>query len=401
MKIQLKLILLSVLFSGCMSTSIDRGNFIPADKEPVEIDFEILSNLIVFEAEINGVSGKFIFDNGASLSLINQDFADKAQVNFDSKTQIRDANNNKSTIPEATVDTVVIGDQIFQGTGFYQTDTKAYMPCHEIEGIIGASIINKANWRIDFEEKKIEISSTPFKSNGEKLPISISSNNSSFTKISVLGVSYKTKIDLGSTKSIKIDKRYSKNSFEELSAEQRIGIISLSANGFGKTDTIYRLSHRLPVVNSEDTLPAYGSVMINRRLKYPGYIGLDYFNDYNELIINSTDQEYILGSPKDTISRNNVRDSHGLSIYPIDSIWKIIQIDANDSSFSEIELMDEVLMMDGVPMGHFENICEYQEYLKMKTKKKESLVISLKDSTSLELPFRRNKTQKIGVNTKQ
>jgi hypothetical protein len=400
MKTQLKLILVSVFFSGCISNSFDRGNFIPADKEPVEIGFEMLSNLIVIEAEINGVSGKFIFDNGAALSLINQAFSENAQINFDGLTQIRDANNNKSTIPEATVDKVVIGNQMFQGTGFYQTNTDAYMPCNEIDGIIGASIINKANWRINFEKKKIEISSTPFKSNGKKLPISISKNNSSFATISILGVSYKSKIDLGSTKSIKIDRRYSDNSFEGLLAEQRLGIISASANGLGKTDTVYRLYDKLPIVNSVDTLQAYASVMINSKLKYPGYIGLDYFNDYSELIINSTEQEYILGSPKES-PQENVRSSYGLSIYRIDNVWRIIQIDANDPTLSEIDLMDEVLTVDDVPIEHYESICDYQEYLKMKIKKKDSLVVILKDSISLKLPFRQNKTEKVSVYNKQ
>ena len=397
MKIKLTLILAAIVFYGCISYSQnDRGNFIPANNEPVEIDFEVLSGLIVIEAEINGVSGKFIFDNGASLSVINQDFADKAYFKFDGYSNIQDANNIASTIPNGTVDTVTIGNQIFQGTGFFQTETEVFMPCNEIDGFIGASIINKANWRINFEEKKIHISSTPFRANGKKLPISISDNNSSFTTISILGVSYQSKIDLGSNGSIKINKKYSDNSFEGLLAEKRIGTMSLSANGLGKTDTIYHLYDKLPIINSGDTLPAHASIMIKDKLKYQGYIGLNYFYNYGELLINSTEREYILVNSKEYLQKK-VDSSFGLDIYPIDNVWKIIQIDPYDSTLFEIELMDEVLMIDNIPMEQFKNICDYIKYLKIKIDKKESLVISIKDSLTLELPFRRNKIHEIPV----
>ena len=171
-------------------------------------------------------------------------------------------------------------------------------------------------------------------------------------------------------------------------------------NGLGKTDTVYRLFDKLPVVNSEDTLQANASVMLNSKLKYPAYIGLDYFNDYHELIINSTEQEYVLGSPKEA-PKENVRSSHGLSIYRIDHVWRIIQIDVNDSTLSEIDLLDEVIMVDDIPIEHYENTCDYQEYLNMKIEKKDSLVVTLKDSTSLKLPFRQNKIEKIAVYNKQ
>ncbi len=65
--------------------------------------------------------------------------------------------------------------------------------------------------------------------------------------------------------------------------------------------------------------------------------------------------------------------------------------------FSGIELMDEVVMIDNIPINHFENICDYKEYLNKKINKKESLIVSLKDSLSLELPFRKNIIQKMPV----
>jgi len=400
MKTRYTLIIVSIFLSSCINNlNFDRGYFAPANNEPVEIEFEILSDLIIIKAEINGVTGNFLFDNGFSLSAVNQEFANLANIDFVNSSNISDANNNQSSTPETTVDSVVINNQIFLKTGFIQINTDVFFPCDHIDGIIGASIINKANWKINFEEKKIQFSSVPFREEGFKLPVSFSNNNSSFTTIFILGTPYKCKIDLGSTNGIKINKVYAKNSFDGLSAEKRIGIMSISVNGLGNIDTVYHLSEKIPLTNSGNTLPVQARILIKDKLKYQGYIGINYLNNY-ELIINSTEKEYVLLNPKESLPAE-IESSFGIVLYPLDDAWKIIQIDPYDSLLSKLELMDEVIMIDNSSIKRFEDICDYGEYLKIKIDKKESLVISLKDSLTLELPFRINKTQEIPVYNKK
>ena len=400
MKIIYVILLSSIFLSSCTNSNFDRGYFIPTDNEPVEIEFEVVSNLIIIKAEINGVSGKFLFDNGFSLSAVNQEFANRAHIDFNNLSNMRDANNKRAKTPESTVDSVVISNQSFIETGFYKINTSTFFPCNSIDGIIGASIINKANWIIDFEKKKIRISSLPFKEKGNKLPISFSNNNSSFTTISILGIPYKCKIDLGNTKSLEIDRTYAKGSYEGLLAEKRIGITSISSNGLGKSDTIYFLSENVKLSHLENNLPAQTRILIKDKLKYQGYIGINYLNNYEKVIINSTKKEYVLVNTINSLPAE-VDSSFGVALYPVDNVWKIIQLDAYDTTFSVIELMDEVIMIDSLPVSSFENICDYKEYIKMKINKNESLMIYLKDSISVELPYRKNKIQKIPVYNKK
>jgi len=257
----------------------------PANNEPVEVEFKVVSELIIIEAEINGVSGKFLFDNGFSLSAVNQEFADRAHIDFANSSNIRDANNRQSSKPEATVDSVNINNQVFLKTGFYQINTDAFFPCDHIDGIIGASIINKANWKINFEEVKMQISSIPFEAKGNTIDISYSDNNSSFATFSIVGIPYKCKIDMGSTSSIKLNQNFTKNSFAGLLAEKTIGITSISSNGMGKVDTLYHLSDNLSINHSGSELPIKERITIKDKLKYQGYIGINYFYsfyiDYN------------------------------------------------------------------------------------------------------------------------
>ena len=73
MKTTFTLIFVSIFLSSCINISnFDRGHFISANNEPVEIEFEVLSDLIIIKAEINGVTGNFLYDNGFSLSAVNQ-----------------------------------------------------------------------------------------------------------------------------------------------------------------------------------------------------------------------------------------------------------------------------------------------------------------------------------------
>ena len=317
MKIKIASLLLffSVFLAGCITVSnFDRGHFIPSKNEPVEIEFETISDLIIIKAKINGVSGNFLFDNGYSLSGVNKEFAQKANISFNNVSNLTDANNKKEKTQESTADSIVINNQVFFKTGVYQVNTDAFLQCNHIDGIIGASVINKANWKIDFDKKKIKISSTPFKEKGSKLAMSISNNNSSFTKLSIRGISYNFKIDLGSTGSIKINQGFIKNSFEGLLSEKRIGITSISAHGLGNIDTVYYLSEGLTLKHLDTSLPIKEKVTIKDKLKYQGYIGINYLNNYN-FIINSTEKEYILQNPKEPIPTNN--SSYGMNIYPI------------------------------------------------------------------------------------
>ncbi len=400
MKITYTLLFLTVFLSSCLNISnFDRGHFIPANNEPVEVEFEVISDLIIIKAEINGVSGNFLFDNGFSLSAINKEFAHRAHINFANSGNIKDANNRQASTPESTIDSVIINNQVFLRTGFYQIKTDAFLPCDHIDGIIGASIINKANWKINFEEKKIQISSIPFEAKGDKLDISFSNNNSSFTSISILGISYKCKIDIGSASGIKLNQNYTKNSFDGLLTEKRIGIMSVSSNGLGTIDTTYHLSDSLPLKHSGTVLPIKERIVIKDKLKYQGYIGINYLNNY-ELIINSTEKEYILLNPKESLTAE-AKSSFGIVIYPMNDTWKIIQLDPYDSIFSKLKLMDEVIMIDSLRINRFENICAYKEYLKVKIDKKESLMITLQDGRLLEIPFRKNKIQEMPVYNKK
>jgi len=388
-KLHILLISLILLSSCTISSDFNRGYLIPAKQQPVSIPFTRTSRLIVLDAKINGVVGTFIFDNGFSYSAVNQSFATRAGINFDNYSSIKDANNKRAKLREATVDSVDINGQIFKDTGFYLVNTLAFLPCDEIDGIIGASIIRKSNWKINFQTKTLQISSIPFKSEGFRLNTHFKNNNTTLTELEIQGKSITTKIDLGSTNSLKLSKKKYINLFQNVLAEKQLGIQSLSATGLGNNQTSYYTKDSYTLGQNKNLLPTSSRVLLRNNLKYEGYLGIDYFDEY-EFIINSINNEYLLNLVDDhPIKEREI--SYGISLYLVNGIWKVVLKDANDKNIQSINAMDTIEKIDGKSIINFKDICSIRKYIKNKTELNENMTITV-NNKSYELFLRRNST---------
>lgn len=376
-------VLLTCFFSGCIRFSnLDRGTYIQPSKEPTSIPFEWINELIIIETEVNGVKGKFLLDNGFSLSAINLDFAEKAGITFKgSGTSLNDANDQNVQSQETTVDSVKIGEHLFLKTGFYSVNTFKFFPCDTIDGVIGASIINKTNWKVFPKKQEIQICSTPFEMEGQKLPITFSDNNSSFVEVQLNENRFKCKIDMGNTTPLQLK---ANPSYQHKTAE-RIGIGSLSAGGLGKADTTWVIIEKQILFVDHQQLPLPSTVLLKRKMKYQGYLGMGYLKQMN-FAFNPTKKEMILGSIQDENTEEYYY--YGCAIYLVDGKWVIIRINNGDPAIKGIQLFDEVTHINEIPFSEFSNFCSFREYLQPKIKNKESISIRLKGSKNIyKLPY--------------
>ncbi len=374
---------------GCITVAdFDKGKLIANSDAIVEMPFQLENGLIVIEAEVNGIKGKFLFDNGFSLSAVNQQFAGKAGIQFKSKSRLTDANSRSVTIPLATVDMVRLGHLDFVQTGFYQINTNLFFPCTPIDGIIGASIINKANWEIDFGQKILRVSSQVFNNSGIKLNVSFNDNNTSFTTFLINGDSpVKCKIDFGKNSALSL--RYDDviSFMKGTPVEKFTGARALSAHGLGQTETFYITASPFQIKHKDNQLPS-SRATITQNQKYSGYVGIEYFKDFL-VTINSTEKKYILSDT--SVKENNETEnlSYGLSIYFQEEKWIIIQKNETDSLLTGINLYDEVSEIDNTPMTSFSTICEFKSYMEEKKQKKEPLILKTNSiSKPLILPYK-------------
>ena len=352
----------------------------------VEIPFEYVGGLIVIKAKVNGVEGRFVFDNGATHSCFNKDFARKSGVSFKKRTTITDANNRRLGILSGQVKKMEISSASFSKVRAFLIDTNRFFPCDPIDGIIGASIINTINWKIDFDQQKMKMSLVPFKSNGQKLPITIGKNESSFINFTIKRQSLKTKVDLGYKGELKIRKSKKLPFLKGIEMEKNIGVSSISVSGLGKIDTTYIIYRKAELRYQNNPLTIVPKITFTKHLKYQARIGLDYFKNYN-LIINSRQREYILSNPKERSSA--IEKSYGIRIYKVKDAFKIISIKTNENFPQAIQLMNEITAIDNITVNKFKNLCEFKDYVDNKAKKEKSITIKLKDKPgTFTIPYK-------------
>lgn len=368
------------LLSGCVVSSFKHGKLIPAAQTTTGIPMKLSQKLILVEATVNGVSGQFLFDNGFSKSAINADFAHRAGVGFNRSVKVNDANNKRSQTKETYVDSVEIGGHLFVNTGFLEVDIQKLFPCEQIDGVIGASIINKVNWELDFENKRIRISSKPFENEGSTWSVRHAVNNSSVVKLAVKGQEVQCKIDLGSTGDLKLRTEDFKELFlgEEVVVKQ--GISSISVNGMGDPKMSYNCVDPIPVKHAGTATHPSIDLKLEPKLKHGCLVGMDYFNEYT-VTINSSKKEFILTKPQDPVKSPDKID-FGVGIYPIDGVWKIVSINPNDPAIKDLKPMDVVESIDGRTIKQFEDLCALRKYFKKKIDLGEPLQLTIKGKPS-------------------
>ena len=121
-----------------------------------EIDFKEVNGFIVIEAEFNGQLRNFIFDTGASV-ILDTDFAESIQTVKIGRLKTVDSNNKKRKVPYVKIKEIKIGEVLFQNTVGSVSNLNHINEgaCSDISGIIGANLMNKCIWQIDYAQKKI------------------------------------------------------------------------------------------------------------------------------------------------------------------------------------------------------------------------------------------------------
>ncbi len=156
---------------------------------------------MIIPAKINGVSKNFYFDTGAQYSIIQRDSI------IGSKMTVDGASNRSIQTGSEVVESFEIGNVEFVGTVASNTDMvglKEQIP--NFGGIIGTPIINKANWLIDYPNKKVRISNENL-ADATFQTIKIKRKDGSpYTLITIDGTEYKVIIDFGSSSEFSLPK---------------------------------------------------------------------------------------------------------------------------------------------------------------------------------------------------
>tara|TARA_B110000114_G_C14988382_1_gene355500 strand:+ start:88 stop:954 length:867 start_codon:yes stop_codon:yes gene_type:complete len=193
--------LLLILTFSCSITKDQKKGMVLPENFNFETEFITQKTVIILPFELNGISKNFLFDTGADFSIIQRDST------FGKISKVTGATNRKMKMGEEYIKSMKIGDIDFRNTFAQNADLIGLKEqIANFGGIIGQPIINKANWLIDYPNKKLWISNENLVDKKfEKIKIK-REGGAPYTYILINEIEYKVVIDFGSSSEFSLPK---------------------------------------------------------------------------------------------------------------------------------------------------------------------------------------------------
>jgi hypothetical protein len=150
---------------------------------------------------MDGEVKNFLFDTGATVTTVQRDSI------MGDIVEVRGASNRVVENGSETIESLKFGDVDFVGT--FATNENMIELNEKIlnfGGVLGRTIINKANWLINYPERKVEISTRDLSDDSYLDIILDPSSSAPIATVEVDGMNYESIIDLGSTSVFNVPK---------------------------------------------------------------------------------------------------------------------------------------------------------------------------------------------------
>tara|TARA_R110002072_G_scaffold158421_6_gene309362 strand:+ start:605 stop:1822 length:1218 start_codon:yes stop_codon:yes gene_type:complete len=364
------------IFGSSFSRMLSKSDIISKDFK-VEESFNFDKRLIVVKAIIKGKEFEFIFDTGASLSILSQDAANVLNLEEENGININDSQGNRQKLGTAIIDTISIGGVKFKGIAVSIIDwpENSAIKCIAKDGIIGNNLIRHCNWIIDYKNSTMIISDQDL-SDDDFINVSMKTA----TKRPRLDIKINEKklnnvlLDLGSGGGLDISRDLAKKL--ELNAEKYNGIYFLDGSSQGlfgsKLDSVCTLKidslafgdGALTIQNAALDIESKKGAKIGNVLLATGLLHLDYSNN-------------IIGF-KPYKKQSILKDKKSFSFSPswgdkglyISSIQKMGLADEMGISYGDI-----IYSINGKRSQDFQDYCDYFNYMLNDVYKNDSLVL--------------------------
>lgn len=247
-----------------------KGKVIPKDFY-AKTSFTTAKTLAVLPCTIDGVRKNFLFDTGAQVNTVQRDSLIGKTV------AVRGASNRVVENGTEIVKSFKIGDVEFRNT--FATNENIIGLKDKIPnfgGVLGYSIIGKANWLIDYPNKTVEISNRDL-SDDSFMDIKLDKSTAApYTYINVGGKAYKVILDLGSTSILNVQAgselaKYllANYAFQEKERERYT---------VGGMETITEQIGYLPKLKIGSL--AFENIRVNISISSQSRLGMSFFTDY-------------------------------------------------------------------------------------------------------------------------
>lgn len=161
--------LLFLLFLVCESCSqikvslLMKQGRVDADNFIEQVEYQTVSNVIILNAQVNGLAGRFLFDTGAPC-VLSPEFARRAGIDIVARQRATDSQQSSQEIGFGKIEQFQIGAISFReiGAAIADLNTSTDMRCLKLDGVIGANLARLAAWQIDFASHTLTIRDQTF-----------------------------------------------------------------------------------------------------------------------------------------------------------------------------------------------------------------------------------------------
>ena len=205
--------------------------------------FEYKANEIFVSVKINGVPATFIVDTGAP-NVITEDFQNRLGIETRFSRKVGDSRNRKKNRGFVMLDEVAIGSLTFKETvaTVVEFSKAPEIACLGIDGFIGANLMRKAYWQIDYQKQTIVITDQHEQlgdlSGGTRLAFEAQTQGTPLISLNLANrAKTKIKLDTGSAGELSVNGRYLKKMKGRRYYE--VGYTSSGLSGAHRDTTFY------------------------------------------------------------------------------------------------------------------------------------------------------------------
>lgn len=251
-----------------------------------ELPFKTINGFIVVEMTIGNKKGNFILDTGAS-TMLDESFAKDLTYKILGKRKNIDTQGKKKLLKTAVFANLSVGGIDFQNIVASVSDLAIVnilktKNCMEVSGLLGANVMNKGVWHIDYRNQKITISdsrdSIPLQDNKHVIGFTSSGSGTPLVRLSSNGKYLgEARLDTGNSGDFEISKSSASPLLPLKKSIKRYGFTS---GVFGMyIDTTYTtLLPKLTFGQNFETKNT--SVAISSRLTGAPLIGYEFLKHY-------------------------------------------------------------------------------------------------------------------------
>ncbi|MCX6272746.1 MAG: aspartyl protease family protein [Bacteroidetes bacterium] len=320
------------------------------------IPFEHRLGFIILKVKIHEVEYDFLLDSGAPLA-VSEELAAKLDLPTVNSQMVMDSKGNKSKMKMTVLDEITIGNVSFLNTGALIAKlSDPGLNCLKVSGIVGANLMKRATWQIDFENQFITITSSP-----DSLMIPDNSRVISFTpavsgtpvvSLNINGVKENMVIfDIGAMGDIRLSER----TFQRLKRRSsRFNYVSdygyngLGLFGAGEMDSTYYVkvpSIKMGGFSSDTTVVEFSKKTLNT-------IGLQFMSKY--LVTLNWQKKKIILSPNEHYGRDSLYTTGMTFLYKDGKLFIGSIMKGSSASKAGLNLDDQIISLNGQDVSTLE-----------------------------------------------